>query len=59
MKAIDTAIKGILKVFIYFGISMSTKLNEVPLLMTLVLAAVMISIGYTTVKAIQKATEAL
>jgi hypothetical protein len=55
MKVIDTAVKGIIKVFIYFGFAMSTKLNETPLIMTVTLSAVLIVIAYTTVKAIQKA----
>jgi hypothetical protein len=57
MKVIDTAVKGLIKVFIYFGFAMSVKLTEYPIIMTISLAAILIVIAYTTVKAIQKATE--
>jgi hypothetical protein len=55
MKVIDAAVKGMIKVFIYFGFSMSTKLHETPLFMTLTLASVLIVISYTTIVEIRKA----
>jgi hypothetical protein len=57
MKVIDAAVKGLIKVFIYFGFAISMKLIETPVIMTITLSAVLIVIAYTTVKAIQKAAE--
>jgi hypothetical protein len=55
MKIIDVAVKGVIKAFIYFAFSISLKVDEMPIVMTSLLALALIAIAYTTVKAIQKA----